>query len=602
MSRLLFSLTICLVLVPMSAMAKGTKYALLIGVSRYDPDQLDSLQFPDRDMSELAKALIEKCAFRKENVYQMTATEVGVTRNPRHLPTAKNIRRELKGLIGVCDKGDTLLIAFSGHGIQFRNDKENYFCPADTDLGNRKTLINLQKEVYEPLAKDCDARIKLLFVDACRNDPRADSARKAAKKRKELDLEKINTPQRLIVPKGMAAFFSCQPDQVAIEHKPLKHGVFFHFVIEGLRGKAKDVEGNVTLPSLQSYVYSAVKSYVYRHLKRQIQKPELKASTEGVITLVKAGTRPEPPKKTLPKGEIEEEFTWKGAKRKRRVLRLDLGKGVTLDLVRIKKGAFKMGSPESDKEALGDEKPQHTVELTEDFYVGKYEITKAQFARFVDDTGYKTEAASRGEGAYGWDAEKKRFVKDKKFNWKNVGFAQTDNHPVVNVSWNDTDAFCEWLQKKTGKSIQLPTEAQWEYSCRGGVTTKYFSGDDAVSLKGYANVRDATAKAKLGFSSIFEFDDGYAFTSPVGKFLPNGFGLHDMTGNVWEWCSDFHSRKTYTKNKRIDAKGPETGEHRTLRGGAWDYNPTGCRCACRGRGAPATHGGSIGFRVASSLD
>ena len=553
MSRLLLSLIICLTSMPLSAAEKGTKYALLIGVSRYDPDQLDSLQFPDRDMSELAKALIEKCAFRKENVYQMTATEVGVTRNPRHLPTAKNIRRELEGLIGVCDKGDTLLIAFSGHGIQFRNDNENYFCPTDADLTNRKSLINLQTEVYQQLAKNCDATVKLLFVDACRNDPRADGARKTAAKRKELDLNKINNPQGIPVPKGLAAFFSCQRGQIAIEQKPLKHGVFFVFVIHAF-----------SIPLI-----------FFNVLKRQIQKPQLKASTEDVITLVKAGTKPEPPKKTLPKGEIEEEFTWKGAKRKRRVLRLDLGKGVTLDLVRIKKGTFKMGSPESDKEAYRDEKPQHTVELTKDFYIGKYEITRAQFARFVDDTGYKTEAEKASSSS----------------TWENPGFTQTDDHPVLYVSWNDADAFCKWLKKKTGKAIQLPTEVQWEYACRGGETTKYFTGDDPESLKGYAN------NAKGGF----KFDDGYKYTSPAGKFLPNGFGLHDMTGNVREWCND-RGYEEYTGDKRTDPKGPDSGIGRILRGSAWGDLPGLCRCACRGRIDPAYRIINLGFRVASSLD
>ncbi len=279
MSRLMLALVFVSTSIH-AAEKNGTKYALLIGVSKYDPTQLHDLAFAEKDVTELAKTLIEKCGYSKNHVFLMTQTEGG--RSIRRSPTAKNIRRLLIGLINLCDKEDTLLIAFAGHGIQFVNESANYFCPADADLGDKKTLIDLQKEVYLQLANDCDARVKLLFVDACRNDPRT----RASRSRREVNLEKLNSPQKLKLPKGLAAFFSCQAGQESFEDETLKHGVFFHFLIKGLQGEAKNRDGNITLPGLQEYVYSSVKNYVFRKLSNRIQKPQLKSSADDIITLV----------------------------------------------------------------------------------------------------------------------------------------------------------------------------------------------------------------------------------------------------------------------------------------------------------------------------
>ena len=287
---------------------------------------------------------------------------------------------------------------------------------------------------------------------------------------------------------------------------------------------------------------------------------------------------------------IVEEYTWKGTNRKRLVLRLDLGKGVTLDLVRIKKGTFKMGSPKNDKDADKDELPQHTVKIDRDFYIGKFEITRRQFARFIEITGHKTAAETNGMGACDYDPVTGGVPWRKNLRWSKAGFIQNQDHPVVNVSWNDALAFCNWLKKKTRRPIQLPTEAQWEYSCRGGAETIYFTGDNPKSLSEYANVRDARAKAKWGVGNIFLFDDGFAYTSPVGSYLPNGFGLYDMLGNVWEWCQSSWT-ENYTQTK--------TKESRVLRGGAWgDGAPSSSRCAFRGCMSPLRAINDLGFRVA----
>jgi formylglycine-generating enzyme required for sulfatase activity len=259
-------------------------------------------------------------------------------------------------------------------------------------------------------------------------------------------------------------------------------------------------------------------------------------------------------------------------------LAVDLGKGVKMELVLIPAGEFKMGSGESAEATAAffkknygmdllearffkDEHPQHRVRITKPFYLGTYHVTRGQFRQFVADAGYKTDA-EKGErpGTYGWNPEKKAFFFNTEYSWRNTGFEQTDEHPVVNVSWNDAVEFCKWLSKKESKSYRLPTEAQWEYACRAGTTTRYYSGDDPETLAKVDNVADATAKAKFpDWTWTIKASDGYVFTAPVGKFQPNAFGLYDMHGNVWEWCADWYDGSYYAASPTDDPTGPASG-------------------------------------------
>jgi formylglycine-generating enzyme required for sulfatase activity len=186
------------------------------------------------------------------------------------------------------------------------------------------------------------------------------------------------------------------------------------------------------------------------------------------------------------------------------------------------------------------------------------------------------------------------------YTWKNPGYLQGDDHPVVNVTWNDAVAFCEWLSKKESKVYRLPTEAAWEHACRAGTTTHFHSGDDKETLVKVANIADA--KGKLQFPDWDDFAifgrDGYTFTAPVGSFQPNAWGLHDMHGNVWEWCNDWHGEDYYKKSPRDDPQGPADGELRVRRGGAWHTYPLYVRAAFRNYNTPHTRYLNLGFRVA----
>jgi sulfatase modifying factor 1 len=314
-------------------------------------------------------------------------------------------------------------------------------------------------------------------------------------------------------------------------------------------------------------------------------------------------------------GEKEEAFDYyqegQTGRGLRRVLILDLGDGVTMELVRIQAGKFQMGSPPGEKERRGDE-DQHGVEMTRDFYLGKYEVTRGQFRAFVKDTGYMTEAEADGGGGWGYNestekVEGRRYGEPAgkveggkpKYTWESTGFAQTDEHPVVNVSWNDANAFCHWLAQRTKKTVRLPTEAEWEYACRAGSPARFYSGDDPEALVKVGNVADGTAKRKFpDWDSTIAAEDGYVFTSPVGRFLANRFGLCDMHGNAWEWCQDWYGPYGGLSAKDPVREGALKIPGRVMRGGGFGKRtPRITSAARRVAGAPASRDLDLGFRV-----
>jgi formylglycine-generating enzyme len=291
---------------------------------------------------------------------------------------------------------------------------------------------------------------------------------------------------------------------------------------------------------------------------------------------------------------------------------------IGMKLTLIPSGEFMMGSGESAEDTVAffkknydmdflrayffkDEHPQHRVRITKPFYLGTYHVTRGQFRQFVKDSGYNTDV-EKGEnrGAWGWNPDKKEFGSSRDYSWRNTGFEQTDEHPVLNVSWDDAMAFCKWLSGKEGKTYQLPTEAQWEYACRARTKTRYYSGNDPESLATVGNVADATAKTKFpDWTWTIKANDGYVFTAPVGQFKPNAFGLYDMYGNAPQWCADWYGEDYYGKCPVDDPTGPGTGLIRALRGGSWDDWPGGASSAARHGNRPGFKSNNhTGFRVA----
>ncbi len=265
-------------------------------------------------------------------------------------------------------------------------------------------------------------------------------------------------------------------------------------------------------------------------------------------------------------GEVMEpfEFVIDGVKKKetRWVLKLNIGGGEKMDFVRIDRGTFRMGAPDGENEALENEKPQRVVEFDRGFYLGKYEVTQAQYKAV---TG-KTPSNFKG-----------------------------DRLPVENVSWIDANEFCKILSDHTKRKAVLPSEAQWEYACRAGTNTPFhfgskLNGDFANCDGNYPYGTDTTGDYKKT-------------TMAVGSYPANSWGLHDMHGNVWEWCQDYYAPYDKIEHKRNPIQQILQAENRfVIRGGAWDNDARGCRASYRLKDSPDGLGNFLGFRVCLPLD
>ena len=231
----------------------------------------------------------------------------------------------------------------------------------------------------------------------------------------------------------------------------------------------------------------------------------------------------------------------------------DLGCGVKLELVQVSAGTFMMGSPDGEEGRGGDES-RVRVRITEPFYLGKTEITQVQWESVMGN---------------------------------NPSYVEGDNLPVERVSWDEAMEFCRKLterERSAGRLLRdwkytLPTEAQWEYACRAGTTTAYCTGNSSGDL------------ARAGWYYV----NGGGKTHPVGKKMPNAWGLYDMHGNVWEWCLDWYDSRLQGGD---NPTGPKSGSSRVRRGGGWSFIAQSCRSAYRGYRSPVSRSNGLGFRVA----
>ncbi len=222
-------------------------------------------------------------------------------------------------------------------------------------------------------------------------------------------------------------------------------------------------------------------------------------------------------------------------------------------LVVIGAGSFQMGSPEGEVGRESDER-RHNVTIENAFALGQHEVTVGDFQRFVEATKYQTEAernAGGKDGCYAWSATDGKGDWRAGLHWRKPGYEQSDQHPVVCVSWNDAVAYTEWLSKQTGQRYRLPTEAEWEYAARAGTTSARYWGDDPSEACQYANVADQT-KGPQGhrWKDRHACNDGHWYPAAVGSFKVNAWGLGDMLGSVWEWtCSKYTKKATMGRSK-----------------------------------------------------
>ena len=275
-------------------------------------------------------------------------------------------------------------------------------------------------------------------------------------------------------------------------------------------------------------------------------------------------------------------------------------------MVVIPAGEFSMGSPASEAGRGVDEGPQRQVAIAL-YALGRSEVTVAEFRRFAEESGYKTDAErdARAQGCSGFiyaDPGAAGPATQPVTSWRSPGLAQADSHPVLCVSWNDARAYAQWLSKKTGKRYRLPSEAEWEYAARAGSVSARFWGDDPVQACRFANVADQSRFQTWSFGQKHECTDGHYFTAPAGGYAPNRFGLYDMIGNAWEWTEDCWN-PGYA-GAPADGSAWSAGDcaQRVLRGGSWSTVPRFARSATRYKNPADYRDNLSGFRLARVVE
>jgi formylglycine-generating enzyme required for sulfatase activity len=272
------------------------------------------------------------------------------------------------------------------------------------------------------------------------------------------------------------------------------------------------------------------------------------------------------------------------------------------EMVEIAPGSFTMGASaaEEEREQLdagdrGVSRPQVQVTIAYAFAIGRFEVTRGQFAAFV-------QATSRDTGSTcGILARDGSTTSTPGRNWRNPGFTQTDDHPVVCVTWDDANAYAQWLSQTTGKTYRLPSEAEWEYAARAGTTGARYWGDSRDGACRYGNLSDLALAKHYGFESgpqqVFQCTDAHANTAPAGTFQANPWGLHDMLGNVWEWMADCWAKSL--DGTPLDGSPRTSGDcrRRVVRGGSWLTVPSNLRAAYRNADSVDNRDDNSGFRV-----
>ena len=513
-------------------------------------------------------------------------------------------------------RGGVGLFYYAGHGIQ--HDGNNYLIPVGSDIQHEKQIRYRAVNAGAVLAEMENARnrLNIVILDACRNNPFARSFRSSAQGLASLD-----------APVGSIVAYATAPGKTASDGPGRKNGLYTSELIRQMRApgvRLVDVfdstrravrtqTGGKQVP----WESRALEGAFYFRLPKSpglladgsavIDKPAPKPvqATGGVqVKTTPAGATVWIGDKHMGKAPAELDGLKPGAVtvqaalegyrdkaetvsiRKGRIIQVKLfldkidtwpkpkqvwRDSVTgMEFVWIPEGCYQMGSPSGEKgRDDDDEGPVHEV-CVDGFWMGKYEVTNAQFRRFRS----------------GHDS------KDYKGNSLNG-----NDQPAVYVSWEDAKAFAKWLTDRGDHEFRLPTEAEWEYACRAGTKTARFWGDSPDDACAYANVADQAAKRKWSGWTIHDCDDGYAVASPVGSFRANGFGLYDMLGNIREWCKDIYASEAYGKHKRDNPIYASGGSLRVFRGGSWYSRPRYVRCANRDDNSPGNRNDYLGFRL-----
>lgn len=535
------------------------RIALVIGNGAYGPE-LGALPNPAADATLIARTL-GAAGF---DVVSLTDAD---------LKAMKRAISDFGQRLTAAGPEATGLFYYAGHGVQIGG--VNYLVPLAATLASEADA-EMEAVNADWVLKQMEFagnRVNIVVLDACRNNPLPRSLRSVGQGLARMD-----------APTGSFIAYATAPGEVARDgsngNSPYSKALAE--AIAGPRVPIEEMFRNVRVAVMAAterqqvpWDSSSLTGAFYFH------PGENGAAAEG--TVVAAATPSEPDsvprsqEPTTPQpGEIFRDCP------------------DCPEMVAIAPGSFAMGTPDGDDVRYDDEGPQHEVTIPAPFALATKEVTRDDYAAFVKATGRQTEDCWFADGGEG------RMAADG--SYLNTSFPQEGTHPAVCVSWDDAVAYAAWLSDKTGFQYGLPTEAEWEYAARAGRTTTWPWGNDAPSGGcAFANGLDQTGDKDNPGNGASDCDDGVAFTAPVGSFAANGFKLHDMLGNAWEWVTDCY-HPTYDGAPTDGSAWVEAGcERRVARGGSWLENPWDMRLARRYSVPPDGRESIIGFRLARDL-
>ncbi len=277
------------------------------------------------------------------------------------------------------------------------------------------------------------------------------------------------------------------------------------------------------------------------------------------------------------------------------------------EMVIIPSGSVYIGSYKEEIGRKRAERERVKATISKAFAMAKTEVTLSQFRTFMKETKYTSVVPERDgkplAGCNYYDGKSYGYIASH--NWKNPGYPQREDAPVVCVSWSDAKAYADWLSKKTGRQYRIPSTVEFEYASRAGSTSPWFWGTNPEKACEYANIGDRAFANHFPSRPSFPCNDGYVFTSSVAKFKPNAFGLYDMVGNAWEWTNDCF--KIDLSNAPVDGSTWAKKEdsdciYRTPKGGSWISGIAWSRAAVRSRDQAHYKSFMLGFRVAATVD
>jgi formylglycine-generating enzyme required for sulfatase activity len=601
------------------------RYALVIGNADYrDNHRLPALANPLNDAASMERALAEVG-------FQVTLLKNASRRDM--------IRAVLKFGIDISrDKSTVGLFYYAGHGTQ--ENGLNYLLPVDAKL---EYASDLQTDGYDlrhllEVLKQAHNQMNIIILDACRNNS-------LLKKRGwQGGIGKIDAPS------GTFIGYATAPGQAAVDGIDGEHGVFTEEFLKAMK------EPGLLLEQMFKRVIASTKAQTDGQ-----QEPWSEASVQGdfyfvpplpghtaIASLGDASSRQDPEltfwQSVSGSHSVDEyqayldqypngRFAALARSRRNaaasrtvatvnastfcsnsRIASSDRGAPISNcfkdcpdacpEMIIVPAGAFTMGadSAEEEKDAQPEtirhrSEPQHNVTIGKPFAIGRFHVKKSEYAAFA------RESQSIESGCFSHNGMNVNFIPDN--NWNNPGFLQTGDDPVVCVSWDDAVAYTYFLSEKTGHRYRLVSEAEWEYAARAGSTTSRWWGDSTDDQCRYANGADISYTQK--FPNDLEggtkaCDDGYVYTSPSGKFLPNAFGLYDVLGNVWDWTQD--CRNVGYLSAPTDGRAWLNGNCglRAVRGGSWTMSPNILRSAYRTWSPQKVRSDGVGFRVAMTLD